>query len=516
MSAPDRLGPFTIRAELGRGGSGVVYAARWQDRDVALKVARDDLERALAGRFAREARLLARVTHPGVVPVLDAGTLDDGRPYLVMPLYQGETLAQRLERGALPLEEALALLHELAEALTAIHEAGLLHRDVKPENVFLCQGSAVLLDFGIAKGPEGEGTTTETGVVRGTVATMAPERFFGTPASVASDVYELAVTFYCALCGRLPWDEPQEPEARLAPRLPSEHGVELPEAAEDGLLAALSTRAERRPPSARAFAAALRAAVASRPPAAAAVTAPTLAPAPRPRRSLWLAAGVVALGGLAAVAWGRPDVAGARLAASPVAVVFAATRAAPVAVEAPQAAPVPVSAATAATAPAAAPAPVAPGASACQQLRDIVCNDPYTREGGWQGLCESAKQSLHESLTGSDATRADHDAKCRAALPAAIKGREYKLQVPKNASGTANMAWCRQLVAVWCDPELGALGSDRCAAARDRLTVAGAAERADQDQRCAQSLATERQAADIYRDLARQQAAQAAAASGKR
>src|SRR5690606_24320693 len=119
------------------GGSAVVYAARFGDTDVALKLARDERELSPreAERFLEEARMLSRVRHECVVEVLDSGRLDDGRPYLVMRRYQGETLAARLAReGAFELEHALELFAQLADATATLHEAGLLHRDIKPEN----------------------------------------------------------------------------------------------------------------------------------------------------------------------------------------------------------------------------------------------------------------------------------------------------------------------------------------------------------------------------------------------
>ncbi len=191
-----------------------------------------------------------------MVKVLGFGALPDGRPYLAMEKLDGETLAVRLGRGRLALGESLALFGQLARAVDALHARGLVHRDLKPENVVLVHngGFAVLLDFGIAKEMDSPASTvTQDGGVRGTPAYMAPERFFGRPATPQSDIYELAVLFYGMLVGALPWDDVANPEARLNPRTPSERGVALPGQLETVIARALSTRPEARPTSAGAF-----------------------------------------------------------------------------------------------------------------------------------------------------------------------------------------------------------------------------------------------------------------------
>ena len=255
----ETLGDFKLEAVLGQGGSGIVYDARWGPRQVALKVLHaslvvTDKERA---QWVAEAERLQRIAHPSVVKVLAVGSLPDGRPYLAMERLDGETLASLLARGALPLARALALFSELCAAVAALHDQGLVHRDLKPENVFVVAGQhAVLLDFGIAKEVGATpSTVTQDGGVRGTPAYMAPERFFGQAAGVATDVYELAVTLYAMLAGRLPWSDIADPEARLSPRpldgVPSELDVEIRRA--------MSTRAQNRPASARDLLAAVMA-----------------------------------------------------------------------------------------------------------------------------------------------------------------------------------------------------------------------------------------------------------------
>jgi serine/threonine-protein kinase len=297
---PAVLGEFTIVGQLGEGGSGVVYAVTRQGAALALKVLRPDLE--LSARemkaFLAEAERMRRVAHPSLVPVLDAGTLPDGRPFLAMPHLRGESLAQRLTRGALPALHALALFDGLAGAVAALHAAGLVHRDIKPENIFLLEGGdrLVLLDLGIAREIDAPAsTTTQAGMVRGTPAYMAPERFFGSPASVGTDLYELAVVLYLMLVGRLPWDSVHDAKGRMFPRRPADAGVQVPEPLAQALIDALSTSADLRPASVPAFVERIRKAMdeqeiataptllavlgsPSTPPARAARTAPPPAP----------------------------------------------------------------------------------------------------------------------------------------------------------------------------------------------------------------------------------------------
>ncbi|MBA3538852.1 MAG: serine/threonine protein kinase, partial [Deltaproteobacteria bacterium] len=268
-SAPTpQLGDFRLGAVLGEGGSGIVYDATWGPRRVALKVLHGHLvatERERSQFFA-EAQRLQALAHPHIVKVLAFGCLPDGRPYLAMERLEGETLASRLARGPLTVTDALALFGELCAAVEALHAHGLVHRDLKPENVFVCErpnsgpnvstvpgATAVLLDFGIAKELAAPAsTTTQDGAVRGTPAYMAPERFFGQPAGVATDVYELAVTLYAMLAGRLPWDDLADPEARLQPR-PLVDLASVPAELDVEIRRAMSTRAQNRPGSAAAL-----------------------------------------------------------------------------------------------------------------------------------------------------------------------------------------------------------------------------------------------------------------------
>lgn len=254
-------GPY----QLGQGGSGVVYRARHpQFGAVAVKVLVDDEPKARE-RFAREAANLARVNHPALVPLLSAGDLASGSPYIVMPFLDGPTVAQRLRSGnrvSLPI--ARATFERIASALEALHDEGILHRDVKPENVLLTSNGAVLLDLGIAKEDGAAGETTE-GAVRGTPRTMAPERMFGAPATRQSDVYELALLLYTLLVGKVPWTADADPLARLAPPPLTATRDDVPARLSDVVLRALSTRPERRPQSIAALVADVAAALSTRP-----------------------------------------------------------------------------------------------------------------------------------------------------------------------------------------------------------------------------------------------------------
>lgn len=286
-AVPTSLGPFAISAVLGKGGSGTVYAAKDEDgAELALKVL--NIELALSDkecrRFLQEAESMERVSHAGLISLVASGILPDGRPYLAMPHLRGETLGALLERGPLSVQSASLYFSVLVKAVATLHRSGLIHRDIKPENVFVLEGDrAVLLDFGIARDVLApDGTTTQTGGVRGTPAYMAPERFFGMGATVSSDLYELGVLFYMMLTARLPWSDEQGPAGRLHPKFPAEAGVELPPGLVAVLMRALSTRPETRPVSADAFAEqvenALRADVADGPRTTAEMTAVSVPP----------------------------------------------------------------------------------------------------------------------------------------------------------------------------------------------------------------------------------------------
>jgi predicted Ser/Thr protein kinase len=260
---PGSLGGYEIVRVLGEGGSGTVYLARTGGQEVALKVLRRDqsVSERERRRWLEEAEHLGRIRHRGVVRIFDAGELDDGRPYLAMELLSGQTLAERITAGPVPLDLALRLFDQLASAVQAIHDTGLIHRDLKPENLMLVEGGerVVVLDLGIARAADAPpSTTTKIGYQRGTPAVMAPERFFGERATVRTDIYELGVVLFVMLTGRLPWRAILDAQARLNPLRPAELGVTLPPAMEQALMRALASDAADRPATARELAGAIR------------------------------------------------------------------------------------------------------------------------------------------------------------------------------------------------------------------------------------------------------------------
>jgi len=204
---PATLGPYRVRGLIGAGGMGVVYEALAPDgRVVAVKVLRASLGTAdLLRRFQREARI--RVAHDNVVAVLDAGVTDDGAPYLVLERLDGETLAQRLQRGRLSPAEAVALGVQACRGLAAAHAAGIVHRDVKPSNLFLCRdGRAKLIDFGIALVEATDTRLTASGGVLGTIGYIAPEVAEGRGLPDArADLWSVGAILYEALAGRPPF-----------------------------------------------------------------------------------------------------------------------------------------------------------------------------------------------------------------------------------------------------------------------------------------------------------------------
>ncbi len=213
---------FTLEGEIGRGGMGVVYHARDErlKRKVAVKVLPPELafREEIRIRFLREAETAARLSHPHIVPIHSVGEGPEGLVYFVMAYVDGESLGARLKRrGRLPPEEARRILMETADALGAGHSLGIVHRDVKPDNILLegSRGRTVLTDFGIAKAltsSTGPGTLTATGVAIGTPHYMSPEQAAGDrEIDGRSDIYSLGVVGYQMLTGELPFSAPTVP-----------------------------------------------------------------------------------------------------------------------------------------------------------------------------------------------------------------------------------------------------------------------------------------------------------------
>jgi Tol biopolymer transport system component len=230
LSAGTRLGPYEIQSALGAGGMGQVYRARDTrlDRSVAIKILAPEIaaDPAARSRFEREARAVAALDHPHICGLHDVGE-SDGTHYLVMPLVEGQTLAARLEKGPLPIDQALTIATQIADALDKAHRQGIVHRDLKPANIMLTKGGgsstsspqAKLLDFGLAKlrppggpismsGIERAETTSGTahGTILGTVLYMAPEQVEGRDADARADIWALGAVIYEMVTGARPFN----------------------------------------------------------------------------------------------------------------------------------------------------------------------------------------------------------------------------------------------------------------------------------------------------------------------
>ncbi len=218
---------YLFERELGRGGMATVFLARdlRHDRPVALKVLHPDLAVSLgAERFLREIRTAARLQHPHILSVHDSGAAD-GLLWFTMPYVEGESLRRRLERERqLPMNDALRIAREVADGLDYAHRHGVVHRDVKPENILLAEGHALVADFGISRALTSEGPgerITESGVTVGTPAYMSPEQAAGESVDGRSDVYALGSVLYEMLAGEPPFTGPTA-QAVIAKRFHSE------------------------------------------------------------------------------------------------------------------------------------------------------------------------------------------------------------------------------------------------------------------------------------------------------
>ena len=214
-------GQLVVERELGRGGMGVVYLARdvMLDRAVAMKVLPPHLaaQEEMRERFLREARTAARLAHPNVVPVYRADEID-GAAFFTMAFVEGEALAERIrDRGPLAATEGVRIFREVAWALAYAHARGVVHRDVKPENILLDRqtGRALVSDFGIARQADAS-RLTQAGLVLGTFHYMSPEQVSGAELDGRSDVYSLGVVMYQALSGKLPFDGLTAPAVLMA------------------------------------------------------------------------------------------------------------------------------------------------------------------------------------------------------------------------------------------------------------------------------------------------------------
>src|SRR5262249_18588005 len=213
-----RLGPYEIQSAIGAGGMGAVYKARDTrlDRTVAIKVLSESLtaDPQFRERFVREARTISQLDHEHICAVYDVGE-QDSVAFIVMQYLEGETLEQRLQKGAVPLEQAIHYAVQIAEALDRAHRAGIVHRDLKPGNVILTKSGAKLLDFGLAKTTPAVGSVaglsmlpttpphlTAQGTLLGTFQYMAPEHLEGKGADTGSDIFAFGAVVYETVTGK--------------------------------------------------------------------------------------------------------------------------------------------------------------------------------------------------------------------------------------------------------------------------------------------------------------------------
>jgi serine/threonine-protein kinase len=256
---------YEVQGVLGEGGMGTVYRVRHCviERPFALKVLRADLasDANLGLRFLREAKAAASISHPSVVQITDFGTLPSGQPYFVMELLAGESLSALIGKGGpLPAARAVRLLDQMIDALAAAHAAGVVHRDLKPDNILICPSpgggeTLKVLDFGLAK-VAGQSRLTKAGLVFGTPHYMSPEQASGGTVDERTDVYALGVVMYEMFTGRVPFEADTymgvlTKHLYVAPTPPSVHlgGVAELGALEQMTLCCLEKRPERRYPS---------------------------------------------------------------------------------------------------------------------------------------------------------------------------------------------------------------------------------------------------------------------------
>jgi tRNA A-37 threonylcarbamoyl transferase component Bud32 len=266
-------GRYELEERVGEGGMSAVYRARDTvlDRQVAIKVLHEHFSRdaEYVERFRREARAIAKLTHPNIVTVIDRGEVA-GRQFIVFEHVPGETLKYLVAReGPLSTDRALALAHQIGRALAFAHEVGIVHRDVKPQNVLIDQdGSAKVTDFGIARTLDIEDSLTESGTVLGTSDYIAPEQASSEPVDERSDQYSLGVVLYELLTGELPFpgSNPmavamrhlRDPVPRVRAKRP-----EVPPRVDAIVARAMAKRPRDRFPSMEAMTAALEAALAA-------------------------------------------------------------------------------------------------------------------------------------------------------------------------------------------------------------------------------------------------------------
>ena len=244
-------GRYELEKELGRGGMGVVYMARDKqlDRKVALKFLGTliDNSEEYRQRFVREARTAAKISHPNVINIFDISA-SVGKAYIAMEFVDGPSLhAHMSKKGAFDLRRAVNIIQQSAAALAAIHEAGIVHRDIKPDNILIAKGGLVkVMDFGLAKAEDSR--MTKTGVVMGTPSYMSPEQVFGKEADARSDIYSLGLVFYECLTGSTVFKTGDilERQIKEMPPPPSEVVKNLPKTIDEIILKSIAKKPEER------------------------------------------------------------------------------------------------------------------------------------------------------------------------------------------------------------------------------------------------------------------------------
>ncbi|HSS79696.1 MAG TPA: serine/threonine-protein kinase [Gaiellaceae bacterium] len=259
-----QTGRYRLERPLGHGGMASVFLAQDEElhRPVAIKLLAENLagDAAFQKRFLREARIAARLSHPNVVSVYDAGEAEDGRPYIVMEYVPGTTFA---ELGQIPADKAVELAIQACRGLAHAHAAGLVHRDVKPQNLLLRQdGTVKVADFGIARAAEAT-ALTQVGTVLGTAAYLSPEQALGENVTTATDVYALGAVLYELLAGRPPYEfdsladlAAKQAAGQIVPV--GDLAPEVPSNVEDAVMRSLARNPAYRPASAADFAHELR------------------------------------------------------------------------------------------------------------------------------------------------------------------------------------------------------------------------------------------------------------------
>ncbi len=303
------LDGWRLEALLGRGGMGAVFRARHAQKGLraALKLlaVSTDEEREAYRRLRREVQVMGRLSHPSLATIYQEA-LDHDPPYFAMELLEGGDLLGRIETKALTSALVTKLAIQVAEALDALHGQKILHRDIKPSNVlFSLEGRAKLADFGLAKAEDLTSLTVDRSI-RGTMAYIAPEVLRGAPESAATDLYQLGVTLYQTASGRLPYNarEVGMHASGNGPALPPLSGSGVTPRLEAAIVSLCSVDPAGRPPSAAALLDMLKATTSPR---RIIQVEAVPGPAPRPRRRLWPAAGVVLAAVLAAVAWMKSE-----------------------------------------------------------------------------------------------------------------------------------------------------------------------------------------------------------------